>query len=85
VTQKKWNIEAFFDSDFGEDNNWRRSITGFFVIVFIPPISLKFESQGNVTLSSTVAEYVALSGTVRKVKHIAHMLKNLRINYRKPI
>ena len=54
-----WNIEKLFDSDFGGDNNGRRSITGFFIIVFIIPTSWKFKSQGNITLSSTEAEYVA--------------------------
>ena len=80
-----WEIEAFSDSDFAGDKNGRRSVTGFIILVCNTPISWKSKSQGNVTLSSTEAKYVALSETVREVKFITKILDSLCIAYKTPI
>ena len=80
-----WKIEVYWDSNFGGNKNGRRSITGFIVMACNDPISWKSKSQGNVTLSSTEAGYLAPSETGREVKFIAHVLDSLEIKYEKLI
>jgi hypothetical protein len=80
-----WEIEAFSDSDFGGDKDGRKSVSGSIVMVSGVPISWKSKGQNTVSLSSTEAEYIALSETVREAKFISQVLEVMHIEYKKPI
>lgn len=54
-------IEAYTDSDWAADTNDRKSITGFFFKLAGAVISWRSHTQKTIALSSTEAEYMALS------------------------
>ena len=83
--ESKWRIVAYSDSNFAGDKVERKSVTGFVVLVCGVPISWKSKAQGNVTLSTTEVEYVALCETVREVKFITQLLGTLNIDFETPI
>ena len=83
--EEPWVIEAFSDSDFAGDREGRKSVTGVALTVCGVPISWKSKGQTTVSLSSTEAEYVALSEAVREVKFVTQILDAIKIKYKKPI
>ena len=56
-----WKIVAYYNSYFAGDKNIRTSVTGFCIYIGNNLILWKARSQKSVTLSSTEAEYVAIS------------------------
>jgi hypothetical protein len=56
-----WNITAYSDSNWGGDLENCCSISGFIIFLLGCPIVWKSKQQQSVTLSSSEAEYVALS------------------------
>ena len=80
-----WSISAFCDSDYAGDKDSRISITGYLIYVLGAPVAWKSKSQKSVTLSSSEAEYVAMSETVTEVLYIKQILEFLGINIDKPI
>ena len=56
-----WDVYGYCDSDFARDKDSRLSVSGFCVFVMGCLVSWKSRGQKNVTLSSTEAEYVAIS------------------------
>jgi hypothetical protein len=61
-------VIAYVDSDFAGDKGNRRSITGYLVHLFGVPIAWKSKQQGGVTLSSSEAEYYAISEVAKELK-----------------
>lgn len=71
------NVSAFVDADFANDENDRKSITGFLIKLGGNAIFWKSKKQGIVTLSSCEAEYVALSHCVTECIYLSQLLKDL--------
>jgi hypothetical protein len=61
------------------------SVTGFIIYLLNIPICWRSKSQKGVTLSSTEAEYVAISEAVKELKFIYCLLSNLHIKVNLPI
>jgi hypothetical protein len=61
------------------------SATGFIIYLLNIPICWRSKSQKGVTLSSTEAEYVAISEAVKELKFIYCLLSNLHIKVNLPI
>ena len=80
-----WKIEVFADSDFCGDRNTRKSVTGYVVFVNDVAVSWKSKSQRNISLSSTEAEYVAVSEATRETKFIMNLLESVNVKYKKPV
>jgi len=59
--EKKWKIRAFGDSDFAGDKDKQLSVTGFCIYIYGCLVSWKSHGQKTVALSSTEAEYIAIS------------------------
>ena len=80
VFQKKRNLklEVYSDSDFAGDPSSSKSTTGSLIKLAGAPVIWKSQLQREVTLSSTEAEYVALSETVREVCWLRNLLAELR-------
>ena len=76
---------AFSDSDFSGDKDNRRSISGFVIYLFGCPIAWRSRGQKGVMLSSTEAEYVALSEVTTEIIFILQVLKFLEFDIEKPI
>jgi hypothetical protein len=70
-------LSATTDSDWAADVNNRRSQTGFFLRLAGGPISWSSRAQKTVALSSTEAEYMALSDCSRQVVWVRTLLGEL--------
>jgi hypothetical protein len=81
----KWVIEAYCDSDFAGDRDTRRSVTGYAIYLNGTLIAWKSRSQKNVTLSSTEAEYVAISEACTAIMYVVHLLKSINCKIEFPI
>jgi len=85
VIANAWILKAFCDSDFAGDVDNRKSITGFIIYICGCPIAWRSKGQKNVTLSSTEAEYVAISEVAQEILFIAGILKFMDIEIEFPI
>lgn len=68
---------SYSDSDYAGDTDTRRSTSGFVCMLAGGPITWSSQCQKMVTLSTTEAEYVAASVTVKDIIWIRKMLKDI--------
>jgi hypothetical protein len=80
-----WNLKVICDSDWAGDPETRISVTGFVIYLLDVPVCWRSKSQKGVTLSSTEAEYVAISEAVKEVKFIYYLLCDFHIKVNLPI
>ena len=80
-----WKIVAYCDSDFGGDRNSRNSVTGFCIYVGSCLLSWRSRSQKAVSLSSTEAEYYAVSEVCAEIMFIRNLLEFLDVKIEYPI
>jgi len=78
-------VEAYVDSDYAGDKDTRRSITGYVVYVFGALVAWKSKQQGGVTLSSSEAEYYAISEIATELLFIKQVLQFLEVDFELPI
>lgn len=76
---------AYSDADWASDIDKRRSCTGYVFIISSGAVSWKSTRQSTVALSSTEAEYMALSATVQEVIWLMQMAEELGLDVIKPI
>lgn len=87
VYQRDENIEplvGYADADWGNDMNDRKSISGFVFKVVGSFVSWSTRKQVTVALSSTEAEYVALSSAACEAVWIRGFLQNIGIKIEQP-
>jgi len=80
-----WILEVFSDSDYSGDKDTRRSVSGYVIYCNGLPIAWRSKGQKSVTLSSTEAEYVAISEAVRELRFVYQVMKSLKIEVKLPI
>merc|ERR1712139_32645 len=80
-----WRIVVFSDSDYATDPETRISVSGFVLYVCGVPVSWASRGQKSVTLSSTEAEYVALSEAAKEVKFVYQLMTEIGIEVKLPI
>jgi hypothetical protein len=78
-------MKIFCDRNWAGDPETRVSVTGFIIYLLNVPICWRSKSQKGVTLSSTEAEYVAISEAVKELKLIYYLLSDLHIKVNLPI
>jgi hypothetical protein len=83
--EQMWKLVAFSDSDYAGDSDTRRSVSGYVIYLCGVPISWRSKAQRSVTLSSTEAEWIALSEVAKEVLFIAQILKSMGIKVEFPI
>lgn len=78
-----WEIRAFCDSDYAGDKETRKSVTGFLIYVDESLVSWKSHAQRCVTLSSSEAEYVAISEVSAEILFVKQVMEffGLKIDY----
>ena len=81
----QWELHAYSDSDYSGDVDTRRSVTGFIIYILNCPISWKSKSQRSVMLSSTEAEYVAISEVCAEILFVKQIVEFLGIKVKRPI
>ena len=81
----KWALKALSDSDFSSDKETRISVFGY--IIYFCGILITWRSKGmkSVVLSTTEAEYMALSEVVKELKFIVQLLQTMNIEVELPI
>ena len=80
-----WKVVAYCDSDFAGDKDSRNSVTGFCIYIGRCLISWKARGQKSVTLSSTEAEYVAVSEVCTEIIFIKYILEFLDVKVEYPV
>ena len=65
-TQSEWELTGYSDADWGGNPDDRKSTTGFLFLLG-GPISWQSKKQPSVALSSTEAEYMALTQAARRL------------------
>ena len=78
------SISAYSDSDWAGDLDKRRSRTGYAVFMGDYPVIWCSKLQVSVALSSTEAEYMALSSTTQEVLWLRKLLKELGFTQQHP-
>ena len=73
------------DSDWGGDSEKRISVSGWAIFLCGCLIGWGSRSQKNVTLSSTEAEYVAISEICKEIIFLKQVLEFLEVKYEFPI
>jgi hypothetical protein len=76
---ENWSLRVFCDSDWPGDSKTRISVTGFILYLMNVPVCWRSKSQKRVTLSSSEAEYVAMSEAVKEVNFIYYLLCDIGI------
>ena len=76
---------AYSDADWAGDTIDRRSTSGFVIKLFNSAVSWRSQKQPTVSLSSTEAEYIALTETCKEVLWFIGLLKDMFIDVNIPI
>jgi hypothetical protein len=78
-------MEVYSDSNWAGDLENCCSILGFIIFLLRCPVIRKSKQQQSVTLSSSEAEYVALSEAAKELKFVAQTLESIGIKVKYPI
>ncbi len=70
-------LVGYSDSDWGADKEDRCSIGGYMFLFNGTPVSWRSKKQATVALSSTEAEYMALTAAAKEAVWLCHLLKDL--------
>ena len=74
-----WKLEAFSDSDFANDKETRISVYRYVIYYCGVPVVWKSKSMSSVVISTTEAEYVAISEVVKEIKFIYQQLESMDV------
>ena len=80
-----WDMMTYCDSDYAGDKDGRKSVSGFVIYILGCLISWKSRGQKSVTLSSTEAEYVAISELCAEIMFLKQVLEFLEVEVTLPI
>ena len=80
-----WEMRGYSDSDFAGDVDGRKSISGYIIYVQGCPISWRSKGQKSVSLSSTEAEYMAVSEVATEILFMKSMMDFLGVLVSLPI
>eukprot|EP00956_Cyclotella_meneghiniana_P000877 scaffold1009_cov67-Cyclotella_meneghiniana.AAC.1 len=80
-----WDLVCYSDSDYAGDPDSRRSVSGFILYLKGVPISWRSKAQRSVTLSSSEAEWVALSEAVKEIMFVLQLLESMKIKVKLPV
>ncbi|MFM8622589.1 MAG: reverse transcriptase domain-containing protein, partial [Holophagaceae bacterium] len=83
--QLTWDLKGYCDSDFAGDSDTRKSVSGYVIYLCGAAIAWRSKGQKSVTLSSTEAEYVAISEVAMEILYVAGILRFLNVPLAYPI
>lgn len=83
-TESAEPLIGYADADYANDQNDRKSISGFVFKVFGSTITWSSRKQNTIALSSTEAEYIALSSAACEAVWIRGFLQDIGIKIEKP-
>ena len=82
---KRWALKALSNSDFASDKETRISVFGYIIYFCGIPIAWRSKGMKSVVLSTTEAEYMALSEVVKELNFIVQLLQTMNIEVDLPI
>jgi hypothetical protein len=85
LENEEWEMVSYSDSDWAGDPDSRISVTGFVIYLLGVPICWRSKGQKGVTLSSSEAEYVAMSEAVKEIRFIYYLLSGMGDRIKLPI
>lgn len=85
LKEDAWTLTVYSDSDFAGDKEQRISVSGYILYLCGVPISWKSKGQKSVALSSTEAEYVAMSEAVKEIRFVAQLMEALGTKIQYPM
>jgi hypothetical protein len=80
-----WDLVCYSDSDFAGDPDTRRSVSGCIIYVKGVPICWRSKAQRSITLSSSEAEWIALSEATKEIMFVLQLLESMHIKVELPI
>ena len=83
-SNEPWEIICFSNSNYTGDHVSRRGISGYILYVLCVLVSWQSQSQKSVSLSSSEAEYIALSETAKGVMFIIQLLGSMKKSVKYP-
>jgi len=84
-TNNVFELKCYSDSDFSGDKEKRLSVSGFVVYFMGVAVAWRSKAQRSVALSSTEAEYYAVSEVVKEIKFIVQVLEFLEAPVKYPV
>ena len=85
LNDKIWKLEGISDANFASDKEMCISVTGYIIYFMGIPIAWQSPEEKGVVISTTEAEYVALSEVVTTLKFIVMVLQSMEIEVTLPI
>ena len=82
---RQWVLKLLRDSDFASDKEMRISVFGYVIYFCGIPIAWRSKGMKSVVLSTTEAEYMALSEVVKELKFIEQLLQTMNITVELPL
>jgi hypothetical protein len=80
-----WEMKTYSDSDFAGDTDTRQSVSGYIIYLNGAAIAWRSKGQKSVSLSSTEAEYMAISEVAMVILYIVGILQFLDVKIKYPI
>jgi hypothetical protein len=77
---EEWDLVSYIDSNWAGNPENRISVTGFIIYLLGVPICWRSKGQKGVTMSSSEAEYVAMSEAVKEIRFIYFLLKGMGVD-----
>lgn len=78
-------LSIYSDASFADNKEDRKSTSGFVTLLNGTAVTWKSTKQKIVALSSTEAEHIALTESVKEAKWLSHLLDKLDVNISRPI
>jgi hypothetical protein len=72
-------LHGYSDANYANSVDDRRSVAGFVTFMWNSPISWSSKLESTIALSTTEAEYMALTPLVQEIVFLQHMLNELRL------
>ena len=85
LENEEWDMVSYSDSDWAGDPDSCISVTEFVIYLLGVPICWRSKGQKGVTLSSSEAEYVAMSEAVKEIRFIYYLLSGMGVQLKLPI
>ena len=85
TTESFFRMDGISDSEYGADEETRISVFGYEVYFCEALVAWKSKASRSVTLSSTEAEYVALSEVTKEIMFVKQVLETMGIMIKLPI
>ena len=85
MSNSHWKITVYTDSDWAGDKDNRRSVSGYVLYLMGVPIMWRSRQLTGVSLSSSEAEYIALSEAAKEIKFMYQLMTTMGLKVATPI